>query len=207
MAGYVYGNYYLSNSQREYNAQWVYTWCHENWPTMTDTAIFGMLGNLEQESTINPGLWQDKTVGTGGYGAFQWTPASKLFNWTRPRGFQDWNFEGQMLWVRDYTIPYGQWIYTRQYPISFVEWQQREANGLDWDVASSVRCFCYNWEQGGITEMDNKIRYGEKWARYFGGDWEPVTPDPNWPTPTEPPYWTYTDPMPLWFYLKNVNKR
>jgi hypothetical protein len=42
-----------------------------------------MLGNMQTESTINPGIWQSLDEGntSGGYGLVQWTPATKYFDW------------------------------------------------------------------------------------------------------------------------------
>lgn len=49
----------------------------------TDEAIAGILGNMQAESGINPGRWENDNVGnlSGGFGLVQWTPATKLFNW------------------------------------------------------------------------------------------------------------------------------
>ena len=53
----------------------------------TLNAIAGALGNIQTESTINPGLWQGRTIPDDplttdkGYGLTQWTPARKLINW------------------------------------------------------------------------------------------------------------------------------
>lgn len=58
----------------------------------TANAIAGMLGNIEVESTVNPGLWQgreipDDVYTTGkGYGLTQWTPANKYINWADDNG-------------------------------------------------------------------------------------------------------------------------
>ena len=43
----------------------------------SDNAIFGMLGNMEDESYINPGKWQDfPSNPPEGYGLVQWDPAT-----------------------------------------------------------------------------------------------------------------------------------
>lgn len=46
-------------------------------------AIAAILGNMQPESGINPGRWENDDVGNigGGFGLVQWTPATKLFNW------------------------------------------------------------------------------------------------------------------------------
>ena len=49
----------------------------------TKEAVCGMLGNMQTESTINPGIWQNLDSGNTnlGFGLVQWTPASKYLNW------------------------------------------------------------------------------------------------------------------------------
>jgi hypothetical protein len=56
----------------------------------TRKSIAAMLGNVQVESTINPGLWQGRTAPippetpyttSKGFGLTQWTPANKLITW------------------------------------------------------------------------------------------------------------------------------
>jgi len=86
----TYGNYYgnlttgsqaLTQTQMELNAQYIYrALTHEGWSL---SAICGLLGNMQYESSINPGRWQSDDVGNTsmGYGLVQWTPATKYINW------------------------------------------------------------------------------------------------------------------------------
>lgn len=47
----------------------------------TDECVAGVLGNMQNESGLNPWRWQGDTYGTGrGYGLFQYTPASGYIN-------------------------------------------------------------------------------------------------------------------------------
>lgn len=49
----------------------------------SDNAIVGILGNVVAESGLNPWLWENNTVTySGGYGLFQYTPASEYINAT-----------------------------------------------------------------------------------------------------------------------------
>lgn len=54
----------------------------------TVNAVAGMLGNMQTESTINPGIWESLNAGnmSGGFGLVQWTPASKYIDWANDRG-------------------------------------------------------------------------------------------------------------------------
>lgn len=76
---------YLSQKSMKNNAAIIWDYfLAQGW---TKEAIAGMLGNMQTESTINPGLWQGRTIPDDplttdkGYGLTQWTPARKLINW------------------------------------------------------------------------------------------------------------------------------
>ena len=49
----------------------------------TMNAIAAIVGNMQVESGINPGRWENDDVGnlSGGFGLVQWTPATKLRDW------------------------------------------------------------------------------------------------------------------------------
>lgn len=72
---------YLSSAEQEVNAAYIYKYlANEGW---TVNAIAAMLGNMQSESTLNPGCWQSHRVGnmSGGYSLTQWTPATKYLDW------------------------------------------------------------------------------------------------------------------------------
>ena len=64
----------LTQKQKEANASYIYDYLKNNgW---TKEAISGLLGNIEQESQFNPGVWQDwHNTEKLGYGLVQWSPA------------------------------------------------------------------------------------------------------------------------------------
>ena len=67
------GNRYLTQSEMEGNAWEVYSFfAGRGW---TRNAIAGILGNMQTESNINPGLWQSLKEHnySGGFGLVQWT--------------------------------------------------------------------------------------------------------------------------------------
>lgn len=80
---WVINNTYLGQSDMEKNAAefWAYMKTHNT--SMTVLAAAAMLGNIQTESTINPGLWESMDEGNlnVGFGLTQWTPASKYINW------------------------------------------------------------------------------------------------------------------------------
>ena len=54
-------NRYLSVEEMTLNAQWILNYfTDKGW---TKNAICGMLGNMQTESTNNPGIWQDLNEG------------------------------------------------------------------------------------------------------------------------------------------------
>lgn len=80
VSGWIAKNNYLSYNEMQNNAQIVYSFFKSmGWST---NAICGMLGNMQEESNINPGLYQwrrvpkDGEAVTWGFGLTQWTPAS-----------------------------------------------------------------------------------------------------------------------------------
>lgn len=91
----------------------------------TKQAVAGMLGNMQTESSINPGIWQSLDAGnmSMGFGLVQWTPASKYTNWADQNGYAWGDIDGQLARF-EYEIQNNiQWIGTSQYPMSFGEFK------------------------------------------------------------------------------------
>lgn len=70
----------LKQNQMLTNARYVFSKLKdEGWET---NPIYAILGNMEEESTINPGRWQNGyKTDSNGYGLVQWTPSTKLTKW------------------------------------------------------------------------------------------------------------------------------
>lgn len=96
----LFGEYYgstvgtseaLNTGQMQVNAEYIYSYLiDKGWTT---NAIAGMLGNLQAESSMNPGRWQNDDVGntSGGYGLVQWTPATKYIDWCTEQNINDYS--------------------------------------------------------------------------------------------------------------------
>ena len=84
---YISANRYLSRKNESKCPLYSGRILSHNW---TVNAIAGVLGNMEVESTINPGIWENLQEGnmSGGYGLVQWTPATKYTNWADSRGLE-----------------------------------------------------------------------------------------------------------------------
>lgn len=200
---WIKGNFYLNQAQRENNANMVISWLDVNWTGWTREAKAALLGNFEQESSINPGIWEGlKPNVSRGWGIGQWTPSTNYTNWARARGYADDDGNAQMLWIRDNTIPFGQWITTSAYPISFQEFPHSTR-----DVRWLAMAWCKNWERGTVGD---RVEYAVNWYNWLDTE-HPLDPDiPDYPDPPDPdnPYDPdYPQPsqfrrkMPLYMYL------
>lgn len=174
---WIVGNRYLTLSEKQNNAKEVnivltsYGW--------SQNAIAGILGNMESESHINPGLWQSLEFGnySGGYGLVQWTPATNYINWANLHGYPITDGDYQLQWIDQETTNYGQWIQTDSYPITF---EQFKTSSESPEYLASA--FLKNFERAGVeveAQRRNQARY---WFNYLGNSGN-VTPTPN-PSPT-----------------------
>ena len=68
----------LSSAEREANAAYICSYLMSL--GFTKNAACGVLGNMQQESGINPGIWQSSNNTSQGYGLVQWTPATNFLN-------------------------------------------------------------------------------------------------------------------------------
>jgi len=119
----------LSTEQMTVNAKYIKSYLEEKGWTVN--AIAGMLGNLQAESTMNPGRWQSESVGnvSMGYGLVQWTPSTKYTEWATSNGFNDYSEMDSNLARIVYEVENNlQWIATNTYSFSFKEFSQSTSN-------------------------------------------------------------------------------
>jgi len=124
----------------------------------TYAAIAGLLGNMQAESSINPGRWQD---GHGpGYGLVQWDPASKYRNWATSVGIDmddaDQNGDGQCQYI-DMCEDVGQWGSYGGYSYTWAQFAQLDS----WREATLA--FLYQFERPSTPHTENRLRYAEYW--------------------------------------------
>lgn len=179
----------LSSFQAKINAQYIFNYLiDKGWSI---NAICGLLGNLENESAINPGRWQSEDVGnmSGGYGLCQWTPAKNYINWAKNRGY-DWSTMDSNLKRILYELENGLQFYkTPSYPLTFKQFTQSKESPYYLACA-----FAWNYERswvvlyGSESQKENlrKNRGGDanKWYEYLIGESPGDIPDP--PTPPTP---------------------
>lgn len=116
-------NGFLTRPQMKVNAQYILNYLMgKGW---TKEAVCGMLGNMETESTINPGIWQnlDAENTNLGYGLVQWTPATKYLNWAKSNGLATGAIDSQLKRIEYEVRNNIQWI-NRNSGMTFKEFTQ-----------------------------------------------------------------------------------
>ena len=178
------GNYYLSTSQMKDNAQYILDYLiAKGW---TKNAICGMLGNMQRESTINPGIWQNLDEGNTslGFGLVQWTPASKYINWCSSNGLEPSSMDSNLkriLWE----LENGEQYYsTDSYPESFSEFTKSTKS-----VTYLASAFLHNYERAGVSAESERQNNAQYWYNNLTVSTEPEEPEePQEPTEEQKNY-------------------
>jgi RHS repeat-associated protein len=93
----ISSNKALTKEQMQVNAKYIYEYLtKEGW---SKEAISALLGNMQTESTINPGRWQigmTNDYDHGGFGLVQWTPAKKYFDWAEENKLDPYDIDSQL---------------------------------------------------------------------------------------------------------------
>lgn len=163
---WIYGNRNLTESEMEHNAIEVYN-CFKVWD-WTLNAIAGMLGNMQAESTINPGRWENGVEYGGGYGLVQWTPYTKYSEWAGD-GWENNGTKQVERIIYEWNGYYEQWKETSSYPLTF---KQFSASTQTPEYLAST--FLYNYERplDPAATLSYRQAAARKWYNYLGG----VTP-------------------------------
>lgn len=154
-------------------------------------AICGMLGNITQESKLNPGNKQTASSSSG-WGLIQWTPSTVLTNWCSDNGYAWYDGTAQCERIvaegeRNRGAS-GYWLPTTSYPYSWEEFIALT------DVHEATYAYLKERERAGDEAIELRLQYADEWYEYFSG-----SPIP--PTPPTPP--TYEEKhIPVWLMLK-----
>lgn len=161
---WIYSNSALTQAQMENNATII---CNllirQGWST---TAIAALLGNMQAESSINPGVWEnyDSSDPNNGFGLVQWTPSTNYTNWATSQGYAIDDGDGQMVWILTETVNSGQWIPTTDYPLSWADWTTST------DTAANLAlAFLANFERGDPNSAATRAGYANAWFTWMGG--------------------------------------
>lgn len=167
---WITGNRYLSMSEMQNNADIMYAFFTEKGWTVN--AISAMFGNMQTESTLNPGIWENLVPFVGGYGLVQWTPYTHYSEWAGA----DWQDNGQKEMERIiYELEnHLQWISTSLYPMTFREFSQSEK-----PPAYLAQAFLYNYERPTVKPQPARSKQAEYWYEYLAGH-PPVKQIPIW---------------------------
>lgn len=187
----IYGDYYGSywGESEQLNWEQMQTNAHYIYSALTDKgwtaeAIAGLLGNLQSESSINPGRWEGDDVGTGpGYSLVQWTPYTNYTNWCADQGLSDPSEMDNALARIIYELNNGLQYYKNNYPYTFREFTQST------DSPYTLACaFAFDYERSWVAlygseaekEALRQLRGGsaQNWYTYITGQ-EPIPPDPG----------------------------
>lgn len=180
LRGGIFGSYYgtvysesiaLTQSQMEVNAEYIYNYLkHEGWSTNSIAAI---LGNMQAESSINPGRWQSDRVGGDssghGYSLVQWTPYTKYTEWCTSNGYSDPSEMDSALARIRYEVENNiQWIGVGQYSdMSFNDFSKSSES-----VGTLAKAFllCYERPADQSEAVQNfRSSLAEAWYSYLTG--------------------------------------
>lgn len=167
-------------------------------------AIAGLLGNMEAESTINPGRWQSDSPGNTslGYGLVQWTPSTKYTDWCSEQGYSDTSHIDSNLARILYEVENNiQWIATSTYNFSFKSFSTSTES-----VSSLAKAFllCYERPADQSESVQNyRASLALAWYKYLTGEDPPDIPD----IPDTPGTITRKKKKSNYFLLFNQRKR
>lgn len=168
---WISGNRYLTMAEMQNNVDIIhYYFVTKGW---TVNAIAGMLGNMQSESSINPGIWEGlDAAAKGGYGLVQWTPYTKYADWAG----EGWEDNGQKEMERIiYELENGlQWIATSKYPMSF-----RDFTLSDKAPSYLAQAWLYNYERPSSLNQPWRSTQADDWYQYISGH-EPPKSIPIW---------------------------
>ena len=157
-------NRYLTEKEMQGNAEFITSYFRVlGW---SYNAIAAMLGNMESESTINPGIYEslDDTSTSNGFGLVQWTPNTKYKTWADDNGYgSDYgSIVGQVHRIK-YELENGlQWIPTDSFPLSFSEFSKSTAS-----PEYLANAFLYNYERPRSLVQPNRATQARKWYEYI----------------------------------------
>ena len=153
-------------------------------------AISAMLGNMQAESSINPGIWESLSPYGGGYGLTQWTPYTKYSDWATAQGYT-WQDNGDAECER---IQYEannnlQWFTNAEVGISPpITFSQFTTSTLNVDTLSNYWLWFYEHPANPYYETQQlRASYSRYWYNYIPDPDDPPDPDPPDPPDPDPP--------------------
>lgn len=160
MASWITGNYYLSRTQMENNASILAEYfLSQGWSL---NAIAAMLGNMQTESSINPGIWQSLKEFKGGYGLVQWTPYTNYSDWAGDNWQNNGNLECDRI---IYEFKNGMQYYpTSDYPMTAAEFMVSTET-----PEYLAQVFLNNYERPADRNQPQRSIQAREWYNFLRG--------------------------------------
>lgn len=145
----------------ENNALEVRAFCQAN--RISFNACCAMLGNMQSESGINPGIWESLIPYGSGVGLTQWTPYTKLLDWAGAE-WQDGTKQMQRIL---YEAENGlQWFRNEELgltpPITFKEFLKS-----DLDLTTLANFWCWFYEHPAEPMQPIRATQAIAWSEFL----------------------------------------
>ena len=156
---------YLTQTQMENNAKLFNQYFQAKGVTLE--AICGMLGNIQQESGLNPGIKQ-KASTSSGWGLIQWTPSTVLTDWCNAYGYTWYDGDAQCLRIWSEGTQEmgagGSFIPTTEYPYTWSEFCALT------NVDEATKAYLYERERADTEKLEKRLEYARKWYEFLEGE-------------------------------------
>jgi hypothetical protein len=167
------GNRFLTYDEMKVNANYILHYLTgKGW---SKQAVCGMLGNMQTESTINPGIWQnlDQFNLDGGVGLVQWTPSSKYLDWCSSHDLVYFEMESNLKRI-EYEVENNiQWINSLD-PKNRSFYEFTQSTDSPYDLAM---VFIAAYERPKEPNQPNRGTQALHWYEVLTGDF--IGPDPD----------------------------
>lgn len=136
-------------------------------------SVCAILGNMARESNCNPTLQE---VGGRGYGLIQWTPSNGsgkdlVKNLSKKIGLSVKHYDSlhnQLNIVNAELIgKLDGWYSTSDYPYSSKDFIH---NKNQYDLEWLTKCYCFNRERAGVTAINERVEWANKFYKKFVED-------------------------------------
>lgn len=176
---WVSGNRWLNQSEMEQNAIMVRNRFFSFNTGWTLEAVSAMLGNMQSESTINPGIWENFQPYWRGYGLVQWTPYTNYSNWAGANWENNGDRECQRIEYE--RLNHLEWIIDPDYPYTYTFDTFHSSFDSPTDLARAF-LVCYERPVASVvpTQLVVRGQQAEAWYTFLSG--QPYNPDklPPW---------------------------
>lgn len=174
---WISDNRYLNEYEMQQNAALAYNYLFSC--GYDELSIAAILGNMQQESGINPGIWENLSINPSrGYGLVQWTPSTYYTDWANNHGYSISDGYPQLLWIDTELDAGGYWVQRNGYNITYDNFKN---NSDENDIYYLTAAWYYNFENpgSGDTTLRARQEYAKYWYNFFQG-YAPANPPNPW---------------------------